>query len=208
MAPLAGAFECLDAGGGRSGRAVHQVSPAKAICDRGDVTPFAIMGDGFRTTYNVSIDVLLPATVATVVSADTDGGAFVGARTKGPVGSGTGMDGVFLAVNATAWQVTLQVGALVGESAAVLASGALQPGVGADVGRWRRLSLAVWGASATASIDGAVVVSALKIPAPHEHHTAKVAGVVVDLGKGGYASFGTVGYTGVQFDALSVDSSD
>ena len=57
-------------------------------------------------------------------------------------------------------------------------------------------------------IDGAVVVSALKIPAPHEHHTAKVAGVVVDLGKGGYASFGTVGYTGVQFDALSVDSSD
>jgi hypothetical protein len=42
------------------GRALRQVAPAMAICDRGDVMPYAVLGDGFRTTYNVSIDFLLP----------------------------------------------------------------------------------------------------------------------------------------------------
>ena len=41
-----------------------------------------------------------------------------------------------------------------------------------------------------------------------EHHTATVAGEIVDLGKGGYAAFGTVGYGGdVEFDDIQVDSS-
>ena len=210
LAPLAGAFECLAAGGGRSGRAVRQASPAKAICDRGDVRPYAIIGDGFRTMYNVSIDVLLPATAAAAPplgkAVAGEHGAFVGARTKGPVGSGTGMDGVFFAVNATGWHVALQVSAIGGSCAGVLASGVLP--VSAMAGTWRRLSLNVSGAVATAFIDDSIVVSALKIPVPYDHHTAKVTGEVVSLGKGGYASFGTIGYTDVQFDALSVDSSD
>ena len=104
--------------------------------------------------------------------------------------------------------MALQVGAIGGGGATVLASGLLPPAVGAMAGRWRRLCLAVSGVSATVSIDGAVVASALEVPTPHDHHTGKVAGVIVNLGKGGYASFGTVGYTDVQFDALSVDSSD
>jgi hypothetical protein len=46
VAPMAGAFECINAGGGRNGRSVGQLSPAKAICDRGDVMPYAVLGDG------------------------------------------------------------------------------------------------------------------------------------------------------------------
>ena len=200
VAPLAGAFECTAAGGGRAGRAVRQMSPAKGICDRGDVMPYVIIGDGFRTTYNVSIDVLLPPSPLAAGS----GGAFVGARTKGPVGSGTGMDGVFLAINATGWHVALTVGAI-GSRASVLASG-FWP-LSFATGTWRRLSLATRAGAATASIDGTVLAPALTIPAPHDHHTARVAGVVVSLGMGGYASFGTVGYADVQFDRLAVDSS-
>ena len=60
--------------------------------------------------------------------------------------------------------------------------------------------------SATASVDGVVVVAGVKVPAPRDHHTAMVAGFEVDLGQGGYASFGTVGYADVSFDNLSVES--
>ncbi len=198
VAPLAGAFECVAAPGGRSGLVVRQMSPAMSICDRGDVTPYAIVGDGFRTEYTVSLDVLLPS---------SGGGAFVGARTKGPVGSGVGMDGVFFAVNATGWHMALNISGVVG--AGTIASGLLPRPPGRAESGWRRLSLAVSGARATASVDGVPVVAAgVPVPAPREHHTAKVAGVVVALGEGGYASFGTVGYVaGVMFDNLRVDSS-
>lgn len=87
VAPMAGAFDCVNAGGGHTGVVVRQSSPAKAICDRGDVTPYAVLGDGFRTSYNISIDYLLPASTTATPSP----GIFIGGRAKGPVGSGTGM---------------------------------------------------------------------------------------------------------------------
>jgi galactosylceramidase len=256
VAPMAGAFECEMSAGGRAGgrgTVLRQRAPALAICDRGDVMPYAIIGDGFRTTYNVSVDVLLPpaqsparavpaAAAAAAAGAKAgaeagaeeavggggggdggDGGAFIGARTKGPVGSFTGMDGVFFAVNNTGWHVALKVGALGGGVGGggwhggphgVLASGPLPlpPAQDSDrpaEGTWHRLSLVVSGTTATASIDGVVVAPALAIPAPYEHYTGRVGTFSngIGLGKGGYASFGTVGYADVQFDALAVDSS-
>jgi galactosylceramidase len=210
VAPMAGAFECVHAGAGRTGTtSLRQMSPAMSICDRGDVLPYAIIGDGFRTTYNMTMDVLL-------VSA---GGAFVGARTKGPVGSGTGMDGVFLAANSTHWWVALQIRALLNNNNGeidsngnnnnnnkVIASGALPTSVRCDANVWCTLSLFVSGASLTASIDAIVVVSNVKVPLPYNHSTATVAGDVVNLGTGGYASFGTVGYGHVEFDGLRLIS--
>jgi hypothetical protein len=172
------------------------------------VTPYAVIGDGFRTEYNVSIDVLLP-TPSTAVGGG-GGGAFVGARTKGPVGSGVGMDGVFFAVNVTHWHMALNISAVAG--ADTIASGVLPTSLllstllSTPSNKWRRLSLAVSGMSATASVDGVVVVAGVKVPAPRDHHTAMVAGFEVDLGQGGYASFGTVGYADVSFDNLSVES--
>ena len=137
------------------------------------------------------------------------GGAFVGARTKGPVGSGIGMDGVFFAVNATGWHMALNISDVVGTH--TLASGVL-PSPPLDKvnffasNTWRRLSLTVSSTFATASVDGVVVAAGVEVPAPRDHFTAEVAGVVVDLGEGGYASFGTVGYADVRFDNLSVES--
>lgn len=186
LAPMAGAFECVELEGG--GRAVRQAAPELAICDRGDVRPYAVIGDGFRVSYNVSVDVLL----------GEGGGGFVGARVKGAVGSGTGMDGVFFAVNAAGWEIALQLGSI---GTGAVASGELELG-----GGWTRLELAVEGEAATASVNGAVVATDVKIPAPYEHLTAEVSGVVVGLGEGGYAAIGTVGYDGVLFDNLRVES--
>ena len=128
------------------------------------------------------------------------------ARTKGAVGSGTGMDGVFLAVNQTKFWIALQVGALfnngTGKSKVLFTGdGGCRPG------SWCELSLAVDGAEASARIDGEIVRASQEIPAPYEHFTSKVAGDVVPLGKGGYASFGVVGYSAVEFDRLRVISS-
>jgi galactosylceramidase len=235
IAPMAGAFDCVVASGGRAGQSLRQASPAKAICDRGDVMPYAIVGDGFRTTYNVSVDVLLPD--------DGSGGAFVGARAKGPVGADTGMDGIFLAMNATSWYVALRIvdldsnsapraghatgtvaesnatgtvaGSVTGDHTlsgtsssilpVILAAGVLPPRLGGSM--WRRLSLTTVGTTATAALDGVVVAAALTIPAPYDHFTSEVAGHKVNLGKGGYAAFGTVGYAIVEFDKLRVESS-
>ena len=207
VAPMAGAFECVAANDNVNvsseilhGVVLRQMSPTKAICDRGDVTPYAVLGDGFRTEYNVSIDVLL--------TNEGGGGAFVGARTKGPVGSGVGMDGVFFAVNATRWRMSLNISGVMGPG--TIASGVFPPSLGSfppSNSKWRRLSLAVSGTSATASVDGVVVARKVEVPAPRDHRTAMVAGFQVDLGKGGYASFGTVGYGDVRFDNLRVESS-
>jgi hypothetical protein len=200
LAPVAGAFDCVAAGGGRKGRSVKQASPAKSICNRGDSMPYAIFGDGFRTTYSVSVDVLLPA--------DGSGGAFVGARVKGPVGKGadgveTGMDGVFFAINKTHWHSALRI-ADVENSKKWIAQGSLPPSAN---GTWRQISLKVSGTTATAAVDGSVVAPALAIPAPRNHSTGTVEGKAIDLGKGGYAAFGTVGYAIVEFDGLHVESS-
>ena len=213
IAPMAGAFDCVSASAGRTGRTVRQSSPAKAICDRGDPTPYAIIGDGFRTTYNVSVDVLLPR------GGGEGGGAFVGARAKGAVGSckilpsNCSMDGVFFAINSSHWWVTLRIGELHAAGSA-LASGTLptmahdSSSLASDVQRWRRISLAVSGTSGWVRVDGALVTQRLRVPAPHDHFTGLVAGKVVNLGKGGYAAFGSVGYTPVEFDRLSVESSE
>ena len=151
------------------------------------------------------MDVLLPT---------GGGGAFIGARVKGAVGSGIGMDGVFFAVNDSTWVMALGLPALGGGNATssgnVLASGPV-PDPSSSSGSassWRRLSLSVVGVTAGAILDGVLVAQAVPIPKPHDHYTAKVAGVVVDLGSGGYASFGTVGYASVEFDNLSILSSD
>ena len=202
VASMAGAFECVAASSGRTGLSLRQMSPAMSICDRGDVLPYAIIGDGFRTTYNLTIDILLAQGV----------GAFIGARTKGPVGSGTGMDGIFLGMNSTNWMVTLQIAALYNhgtiqnQNSKVIDSGILPKSTDCTPSSWCTLSLVVSGVAATASIDGVVVVSDLKIPAPYNHYTARVAGDIVDLGKGGYASFGTIGYGPVEFDDLNIQS--
>ena len=210
LAPMAGAFECVTSSGGRNGMSVRQTAPAMSICDRGDVLPYAILGDGFRTEYNITVDVLLPL-------ATTSGGAFVGARCKGPVGSGVGMDGVYFAVNASGgWQMALQISALIdgkndshsshGNTSRVVATGLLLPEDGGCGHLWCELSLVVSKTIATASINGIVVAHEIKIPTPYDHFTAEVAGDVVNLGKGGYASIGTVGYSAVEFDALRIDS--
>ena len=217
IAPMAGAFECMQGSAGRAGTTLRQMAPAMSICDRGDVLPYAIIGDGFRTTYNLTLDVLLLETNA--------GGAFIGARTKGPVGNGVGMDGIFFATNQTHWWVALQIRALLysidnaqvnetkrythsnNNNNKVIAVGFLPHSIRCDTTTWCKLSLFVAGASATASINEIVVVSELKIPLPYNHSTAKVAGDVVDLGTGGYASFGTVGYGRVEFDCLRLTSS-
>lgn len=226
VAPMSGAFECVAQGSGGSGGSnggggmtVRQMAPALPICDRGDVTPYAIIGDGFRRTYNVTIDILLPADTADTAAGGGGGGGggFVGARAKGPVGSGTGMDGVFLAINQTSWWVGLKVVAVSGGSGlngtamppSVLASGVL-PARGSSssvAGGWRTVSLAVEGTRARGTVDGKVLFENMAVPAPHDHYTAKVAGDTVDLGAGGYAAFGTVGYAaGVEFDQLVVVS--
>jgi hypothetical protein len=120
------------------------------------------------------------------------------------------MDGVFFAVNVTHWHMALNISAVAG--ADTIASGVLPTSLllstllSTPSNKWRRLSLAVSGMSATASVDGVVVVAGVKVPAPRDHHTAMVAGFEVDLGQGGYASFGTVGYADVSFDNLSVES--
>jgi galactosylceramidase len=231
VAPMAGAFDCVTASGGRTGHSVRQASPAKAICDRGDAMPFAIIGDGFRTTYNVSIDVLLPAATvdggSSSSSSSSSGageGAFLGARVKGPVGScsntappiNCSMDGVLFAINTTAWHVALKIGDLGGPN--VVASGPLPPpslassmvtsgsGGSSSSGVWRRMTLSVSGTTAQAAVDNVIVAPALVVPAPRDHFTGEVANVVVNLGKGGYAAFGTVGYANVEFDNLNIAS--
>ena len=268
VAPMSGAFECVPNGGGDSGASggaaaaaggdagaaasgdaaaaaapvmsVRQMAPAFPICDRGDVTPYAIIGDAFRTTYNITLSILLPDPPHDLARAASggDGGAgsgsggFVGARVKGAVGSHTGMDGIFLAINATAWWVGLKVAdvsadaatngsdatdAAAGRPSSVLAAGILPPGSNTELngggsgggsgGGWRRVSLAVEGTNARGTVDGAVLFANMTVPAPRHHYTAKVAGYVVDLGEGGYAAFGTVGYSaGVEFDVLTVVS--
>ena len=206
IAPMAGAFECV---AGRSGgRTVMQAAPAKSICNRGDVTPYVILGDGFRTTYDVSIDVLLPTAKASGGS-----GAFVGARCKGPVGSaihssapGPAMDGVFFAVNRTTWIIALQVGATNGRGKVVASGEVVVPAVVGSAGDWMTLALSVAGTTASASINGKMVVSKLKVPAPYDHFTGDVGGITINLGSGGYASFGTVGYIAAEFDNLHVTS--
>ena len=213
VAPMAGAFECVEASGGRSGKSVRQMSPAKAICDRGDVMPYAILGNGFRTEYNVSIDVLLPSISGLCQDNGMGAGAFVGARVKGPVGSGTGMGGIFFAINKTSWYMALRVSDLdinatesdmhIGH---ILASGPLSQ-AGSCTSRWRRISLFVWADRASAAIDGMEVASNVKVPLPHDHFTGPVAGETINLGSGGYAAFGTVGYMLVEFDNIQVDSS-
>ena len=54
IAPMAGAFKCTPATG-RPGHSLRQASPAKAICDRGDVMPFAIVGDADLVIAHMSI---------------------------------------------------------------------------------------------------------------------------------------------------------
>ena len=208
VAPMAGAFECV-AVAGQGKMAVRQLSPTMSICDRGDVTPYAVIGDGFRTEYDMSMDILLPSTAKQQQQQQQQeyAGAFIGARTKGPVGSGVGMDGVFLVVNASHWYIALNVSAAAeGES---IAMGKLPHSDSLKLDNndaWRRLRLIVSGTTATASVDGTVVASGIRVPPPRDHFTGQVAGVAVNLGKGGYASFGTVGYVDATFDNLSIRS--
>ncbi len=214
VAPMSGSFDCVDSS--RGGRAVRQVAPSMAICDRGDVMPYAVLGDGFRTTYNISIDFLLPPSDEDRKLAATgreEEGVFVGARAKGPVGALTAMSGVFLAVNSTGYRVALSIGNLTtsrnhastgSDSGALLLEGSL-PELGH--GLWRRVSLAVEGTTARATVDSKLLFESLSVPSPHEHYTSIVAKHIVPLGRGGYASFGTVGYTAAEFDNLYVKSS-
>ena len=51
-----------------------------------------------------------------------------------------------------------------------------------------------------------MVVSKLQVPAPHDHFTGDVGGITINLGSGGYASFGTVGYIAAEFYNLHVTS--
>jgi galactosylceramidase len=197
VAPMSGAFECT-AATGRPGISVRQTSPAMAICDRGDVTPYSIIGDGFRTTYNVSLDVRLPPSSTSA--------AFIGGRAKGPVGAGTGMDGIFFVVNATHWWVALHVNETV-PTGLHSARGRLPAAT--LVHGWQTLELTVAGSLAHGKVNGHSVSPAagVRIPAPYDHYTSKVGKLVVNLGAGGYATFGSVGYSPVEFDALSVQSS-
>jgi len=166
--------------------------------------PFAIVGDAFRTSYNISLDFLLPPSNS---SASDGGGVFLGARAKGPVGSGTGMDGVFAAVNATGYRVGLSIFNISGsDPAGLLLQGPLPGQRERLAAGWHRLSLSVEGVRADASLDGESLFEALAVPAPHEHYTALVSQMRVPLGKGGYAAFGTVGYALAEFDNLTVGS--
>ena len=211
VAPMAGSFDCVQTeSGGRSGRVVRQSSPAMSICDRGDVMPYAVLGDGFRTSYNVSIDFYLPDEDASG-PAFGGRGVFVGARAKGPVGSHTAMDGIFIAVNASGYHVGLSIGNISQSAARVILHGdtAAQHDEHATSSwwsTWHRLSLAVKHSTARATLDGEVLFDNLHVPMPYEHFTGTVAGSKVPLGKGGYAAFGTVGYTLAEFDNLQIDS--
>ena len=219
------------------GRALRQVAPAMAICDRGDVMPYAVLGDGFRTTYNVSIDFLLPPPPTEGGGGgrgegeeEEEAGVFVGARAKGPVGALTAMSGVFLAVNSTGYRVALSIGNLTlqtkaqhhASSAAASTAGSAEgggagwptvllegvlPAAARGHGLWRRVSLAVEGTTARATVDSGVLFEELTVPSPQEHYTSIVAKHIVPLGKGGYAAFGTVGYSAAEFDNLYVSSS-
>jgi len=207
IAPMAGAFDCVEAKG-RTGRSVRQASPTISICDRGDVMPYAILGDAFRTTYNVSIDFLLPPSDST--SGGDERGVFVGARAKGAVGSNTAMSGIFLVINATGYRVALTIGNISSSNSdsTYLIEGLLSPMLKSDPTepRWHRVRLSVEGAHACAYLDDSLLFDRLAIPAPHEHQTAPVGDIVVPLGTGGYAAFGTVGYTLAEFDNIRVDS--
>eukprot|EP01052_Picozoa_sp_SAG31_P035192 SAG31_NODE_4214_length_3460_cov_2.941386_3_plen_433_part_00 len=201
IAPMSGSFDCILASGGRRGVSVRQSSPALAICDRGDVMPYAVLGDGLRTTYNVSIDFLLPHSA----SDKAEEGIFVGARAKGPVGSHTAMDGIFLGVNRTGWFVALTIGNITIGNERLL-DGTLSAKFSSSRS-WRRVSLVVNGTVARASLDGTTLFDNLPIPAPYEHHTGAVAKHIIPLGKGGYAAFGTIGYILAEFDNIAVVSS-
>lgn len=206
IAPMAGSFECVTSSSERSGIVLRQTTPAKSICDRGDVLPYVVIGDGFRTSYNISIYVLLPKSI------NTRSGAFVGARTKGPVGANngaSGMDGVFFAVNEVSWWVVLNVSAL-NEAEEVVASGELPEEAGCEIGKWWELRLIVKDTKGMAFVNGVGVTGeAFEIPDPEEErYTGPVEGDVIDLGPGGYASFGAVGYAEVEFDDLMIWSAD
>jgi galactosylceramidase len=202
VAPMAGAFECVLASGKTNDISIRQMSPSMSICDRGDVMPFAVLGDGFRTSYNVTMDVFL---------ASAGDGAFIGGRTKGPVGSGTSMDGIFFAINETNWWMALSIGSLYNRnedenSSKVIATGRMLENC---LETWCTIFLTLSGIKASASINNITVASDLKIPAPYDHFTGKVAGDFINLGKGGYASFGSIGYSdGIEFDNLRIESSD
>ena len=121
-------------------------------------------------------------------------------------------------MNSTGYRVALSIGNLTlssrraagapgrgdGAGFALLLEGSLpEPGRGL----WRRLSLAVRNTTARATVDSQLLFDGLRIPSPHEHYTSVVANHIVPLGRGGYAAFGTVGYTAAEFDNLFVESS-
>ena len=114
LAPMAGSFDCVNASGGRQGRSLRQASPEMSICDRGDVMPYLILGDGFRTRYNITVEYLLPEIEANQENQEEvrEQGVFIGARAKGAVGDHTGMDGIFIALNNTGYRVALTIGNL------------------------------------------------------------------------------------------------
>ena len=179
LAPMAGAFECVEPStpSARAGtRVVIQRVPAKAMCTRGDVMPYAILGDAFRTDYNVSVDILLEGPAG--------GGAFVGARVKGPVAGGTAMDGVLVAVNDSHWRVS--VSNVAGLSSNVSAFGPLPPAVRGRPGSWRRLALSVSGTQASAALDDHALFAGMTIPPPRAHASGQVMGTAIPLGQGGY----------------------
>ena len=132
----------------------------------------------FRTSYNISLDYLLPASTGTSPSP----GVFIGARVKGPVGSGTGMDGVFLAVNTTGFRVALTVAATNARTDLLL-EGPLPH----HSTSWGSLALQVAGETAAGLLfdpaiqEWRVLFEGLVIPAPRSHLTGKVAGNTVSI---------------------------
>jgi hypothetical protein len=134
------------------------------------------VGGRFRTSYNVSIDYLLPARSQAAPSP----GVFIGARAKGPVGSDTGMDGIFLAVNSTGFRLVLSVIAVNGSSAPdsqpMLLEGSLPAKAQKAGAAWQTLLLQVHRRTATGLLDGEVLFQQAAIPAPRDHYTGQVAG--------------------------------
>ena len=138
----------------------------------------------------------------------------------GAVGSHTGMDGIYLGLNATGYRVGLSIGKLL--QGDVIHQGLLPVAAWHGTATWRRVKLAVQGTLAQASLDGEVLFHALAVPPPREHRTALVAGLRVPLGTGGltltltltltligvvgYAAFGTLGYHAAEFDQIHVES--
>lgn len=203
---MLGKFELGPAAGGRSSQAMQQAVtaylPISGNCPA-HFYPISLIGDMFAEDANITVDVYLP---------EANSAGFVAHRTREWHNSQrdgafrTRVPGVFLWLGPTAgvgkshWRMCTDNNCT-GPNV-VLGSGI----VAAAANSWHRLSLAVNGSSASASLDGTALSQDVKLPpsAPNEHTARSEDPGSLDFPTGhvagsGWSAIGST-FAGVQFD--------